>query len=161
QEVVRRIQMGLFTPLPSGIPGNDDAGSLSSWYVFSALGLYPELPGTGGFVIGSPLFRSITMNLPGGHTVRINAPNAADDRPYVQRMQINGVRNTSLWLPVDVLLDNPATTLLFDLGSTPNTLWGSDPEDAPPSFDSPDGPAGAPANWVAMANVRRSFRNEA
>jgi predicted alpha-1,2-mannosidase len=144
QEVVRRIQTELFTPLVSGLPGNDDAGALSSWYVFSALGLYPDLPGVGGFVIGSPLFASITLNLPSGHTVQINAPSAADSNPYVQRMAINGVPNGSLWLPVDTILNSPTTTLTFGLGSTPNTLWGSSPDEAPPSYDSVPGAPGTP-----------------
>jgi len=44
QKVIRRIQTELFTAKPSGLPGNDDAGSLSSWYVLSALGFYPMIP---------------------------------------------------------------------------------------------------------------------
>ena len=54
QAVVRRAQNELFTAKPNGIPGNDDGGALSSWYVFSALGLYPEIPGVAGFAVGSP-----------------------------------------------------------------------------------------------------------
>ncbi len=150
QEVVRRIQTQLFTTLPNGIPGNDDAGALSSWYVWSALGLYPDIPGTGGFVIGSPLFSSITVNLEGGQTLQINAPNAGDGNPYVQNMQINGVANTRLWLPVDGILNNSSTTLTFNLDSTPNTAWGSDPADAPPSWDGTTQPP-APANLAARA----------
>jgi predicted alpha-1,2-mannosidase len=137
QDVARRIQTQLFLDTPGGLPGNDDAGAISSWYVFSALGLYPEIQGVGGFVIGSPLFSSITMNLPGGQTVQIDAPNAAPANPYVQDMQVNGVDSTSLWLPIDTILNNATTTLSFDLGSTPNTNWGSAPTDAPPSFDIP------------------------
>jgi len=148
QSVVRRIQTELFTTQVNGIPGNDDAGSLSSWYIFSALGLYPDIPGVGGFVVGSPLFSSVTMNLPGGQKVQILAPNAADGNPYVQSMQINGVKNTSLWVPVDVLLKNPTTTLTFDLANTANPKWGSAPEDAPPSWDQLGAP-GAPANLSA------------
>jgi hypothetical protein len=75
------------------------------------------------------------MNLAGGQTVQIDAPNAADANPYVQDMQVNGVDSTSLWLPIDTILNNTTTTLSFDLGSTPNTDWGSSPADAPPSFD--------------------------
>jgi hypothetical protein len=150
QSVVRRIQTQLFTTLPNGIPGNDDAGSLSSWYVFSALGLYPDIPGVGGFVVGSPLFQSIVMNLSGGQKVQILAPKAADANPFVQSMQINGVDNTHLWLPVDLLLNNPATTLTFDLGNSPNLDWGSSPDDAPPSWDQSIVPD-APANLSATA----------
>jgi predicted alpha-1,2-mannosidase len=150
QQVVRRIQTQLFTPQPNGFPGNDDAGSISSWYVFSALGLFPDLPGAAGLVIGSPLFSSITLNLPSGHTLHIDAPNAADANPYVQSMQINGAANTRLWLPVSTFLDSPTTTLTFDLGSTANTGWGNAAADAPPSFDAP-GIVAAPAHLVATA----------
>ncbi len=79
QEVVRRIETQLFTNTPGGLPGNDDAGSLSSWYVFAAIGLYPEIPGVGGFVTGSPLFTTVTIHLAGGHTLQINAPAASDE----------------------------------------------------------------------------------
>jgi predicted alpha-1,2-mannosidase len=147
QDVVRRIQLQQWTTQPDGLPGNDDAGAISSWYVFSALGLYPDLPGVGGFVIGSPLFSSITVNLPGGQTLQINAPNAGDANPYVQDMAINGVETTSLWLTVDQILGNATTTLDFDLGNQPNTGWGSSPDDAPPSF-------GFPGTTARSANVR-------
>ncbi len=56
QNVVRRIQKELFTDRPSGLPGNDDAGSLSSWYVFSALGPYPAIPGVAGFAWAARYF---------------------------------------------------------------------------------------------------------
>lgn len=164
QEVVRRMQTSLFTTQPNGFPGNDDAGSISSWYVFSALGLYPDIPGVGGFVIGSPLFSSITLNLEGGQTIQIDAPNAAAANPYVQGMSINGKANTSLWLPVDTILNNSATTLTFDLGGTPNTDWGSAPEDAPPSFDVSGAPGAhhrsgtRPApDWAFVPSITHAF----
>jgi predicted alpha-1,2-mannosidase len=69
QEVVRRIQTQLFCDAPDGLPGNDDAGALSSWYVFSALGFYPVVPGVGGFVLGSPLFSSTIIHLENGRQI--------------------------------------------------------------------------------------------
>jgi predicted alpha-1,2-mannosidase len=63
QSVVRRIQTQLFPDSTSGIPGNDDAGALSSWLVFSALGLFPEVQGLPGFVLGTPLFPDISIHL--------------------------------------------------------------------------------------------------
>src|SRR5437773_11959904 len=45
--VLRRIQNELYSNTPKGMPGNDDAGSTSSWYVSSTLGLYPIYPGAG------------------------------------------------------------------------------------------------------------------
>ena len=49
---------------PAGYPGNDDLGTLSAWYVFGALGLYPEVPGVGLLAIGSPLFERASIALP-------------------------------------------------------------------------------------------------
>jgi predicted alpha-1,2-mannosidase len=138
QSVARRIQTQLFTDTPGGIPGNDDAGSLSSWYVFSALGLYPDIPGVGGFVIGSPLFPRAKVTLETGQTLIISAANAADSNPYVQSLSVNGNGTTSTFLPLDTILNSPRTQLSFTLGPTPSS-WGTGPADAPPSFDLPFG----------------------
>ena len=131
QNVVRQIQTQLFKNSPGGLPGNDDGGAISSWYVFSAIGLYPEITGVGGFVIGSPLFTSVTMHLARGHTLQINAPAASDADPYVQGLYLNGHVTTSLWLPWNGVQNG--ATLDFTLGSSA-TNWGSDPGDAPPSY---------------------------
>jgi predicted alpha-1,2-mannosidase len=138
QSVARRIQTQLFTATPGGLPGNDDAGSISSWYVFSVLGLYPDIPGVGGFVIGSPLFQHIKVTLETGQTLIIRAPNAADSNPYVQSLSVDGNATTSTWLPLDTILNSPSTRLTFALGPTPSS-WGTGLADAPPSFDLPFG----------------------
>ena len=131
QNVVRQIQTQLFKNSPGGLPGNDDGGAMSSWYVFSAIGLYPEITGVGGFVIGSPLFTSVTIQLAGGHTLQLNAPAASDANPYVQSLNLNGHATTSLWLPWNTVQNG--ATLDFTLGSSA-TNWGSDTRDAPPSY---------------------------
>ncbi len=134
QGVVRQIETQLWSNTPGGMPGNDDGGEMSSWYVFAAMGLYPEIPGVGGFVIGSPLFTSVTLNLSGGHTLQIDAPEASDAQPYVQSLELDGSPTTSLWLPWATVQNG--ATLDFALGSAPSS-WGSSPQDAPPSFPSP------------------------
>ena len=137
QKVVRDIETTLYLNTPGGMPGNDDGGELASWYVFAALGLYPEAPGVGGFVLGSPLFASATVTLENGSILQLNGANAAPANPYVQSLTVNGAPSSSLWLPVSTVLSNPTTTLAFTLGATPNTSWGSAAGDAPPSFDVP------------------------
>ncbi len=127
QSVVRRIQH-LFQPTSGGLPGNDDGGALSSWYIFSALGLYPELPGIGGFVVGSPLFSSAHIRLANGAILQINAPKATDTTPYVQSLRLNGRPTTSLWLDWNNV--KHGATLDFQLTTTP-TNWGARPQDAP------------------------------
>ena len=131
QRVVRTIQTTLFHTTPGGLPGNDDGGSLSAWYVFSALGLYPEIPGVGGFVIGSPLFSSITVHIAGGHTLSISAPAASDATPYVQQLFVNGQSTTTLWLALSTIKQD--TMLTYMLGQSATT-WGSGQGDAPPSY---------------------------
>ncbi|GHO86605.1 hypothetical protein KSZ_46110 [Dictyobacter formicarum] len=133
QQVVRRIQLRLFSNKPGGLPGNDDGGATSSWYVFSALGLYPEIPGVGGFVIGSPLFPSATIQLASGHTLTITSTGANDHSPYVQSLRLNGKPTTHLWLPWDNVKNG--ATLAFTLSQQP-TNWGSNATDAPPIFTS-------------------------
>ena len=131
QEVVRSIETQLWSNTPGGMPGNDDGGEMSSWYVFATIGLYPEITATGGFVIGSPLFTSVTMNLAGGHTLQINAQGASDAQPYVQGLTLNGSPTASLWLPWTSV--RSGATLDFTLGASPSS-WGSGPQDAPPSY---------------------------
>ncbi len=133
QAIVRRVQNELFTTLPSGIPGNDDAGALSSWYIFSALGIYPVIPGVAGFVVGSPVFPKATLHMDGGKTIEFIGHNAAPGSPYVQSLKINGQAHASPWIPW--LLISNGGALDFDLGDKPSQ-WGSDPKVAPPSFDS-------------------------
>ena len=137
QKVVRDIQTDLYRNIPGGSPGNDDAGAMSSWYVFSALGIYPIISGVGGFAIGSPLFASATITREGGNILQITGDNAAPDNPYVQRMQLNGTDSTSLWLPVSAMLRNAKTTLTFTLGPAANPAWAAAAGDVPPSFDTP------------------------
>jgi len=127
--VLRRIQNELFSNKPSGMPGNDDAGSTSSWYVFSTMGLYPFYPGVGGFVVGSPAFTSMTVRLKSG-VLKILAPNAAPTKPYVQGLSIDGTPTTSLWVPWNRISNG--ATLAFDLTDKASTTWGTALGDAPP-----------------------------
>ena len=132
QDVVRRIQTELFTNQPNGFPGNDDAGSISSWYVFSALGIYPVIPGVAGFVVGSPVFTKATIHRVDGTTIQITGKNASDGAPYVQSLKVNGQSYESPWIPWSLL--SQGGTLDFELGDKPSK-WGDSPDKAPPSFD--------------------------
>jgi predicted alpha-1,2-mannosidase len=99
QEVVRRIVTRTFTDGPGGLPGNDDLGATSSWYVWATLGLYPGVPGMGGFSLASPLFPRVTIQLASGSRLEIRAPGAKADRPLVDRVRVNGEALTEPWLP--------------------------------------------------------------
>lgn len=132
QDVVRRAVNSLFTTGPAGLPGNDDLGETSSWYVFAALGMYPETPGTANMVLGSPLFPSITINRPGRQVIQINAPGASASTYYVQSLSVNGQVSTKPWLAPSFIAQGG--TLDYTLASAANTAWGTAEADAPPSY---------------------------
>jgi predicted alpha-1,2-mannosidase len=129
QETVRAAMRQIWTNSPDGISGNDDLGQMSSWYVWSALGLYPLYPGRSELVIGSPLFPAATIERPGAR-IEIRASGAAPDAPYVQALKVNGKPSDRAWLPADFVAKGG--TLAFTLGKTPNREWASGT--TPPSF---------------------------
>jgi putative alpha-1,2-mannosidase len=65
QKEVRRLLATAFSAAPDGLPGNDDCGTISGWFVFSALGLYPDCAGDPFFTVSDPLFSAATLHLPG------------------------------------------------------------------------------------------------
>jgi predicted alpha-1,2-mannosidase len=132
QAVVRRIQDQLFNDRPNGLPGNDDGGAMSSWYVWSAIGLYPEIPGVAGFAIGSPRFTRVQIFPAGRPEIQIIARNGADGNPYVKSVHVNGQAQRTSWISCDRLSNGGNVS--FDLGPSP-TSWGTGADSVPPSFD--------------------------
>jgi predicted alpha-1,2-mannosidase len=128
-EVVRRVQTELWTNTAKGMPGNDDAGSSSAWYVWSSLGLYPIYPGVGGFVVSTPAFGSMTVRLKEG-VLKITAPDVSATKMYVQGLKLNGTPTTSLWVSWDQVAKGG--TLEFDVTDSAASTWGTNPTDAPP-----------------------------
>jgi predicted alpha-1,2-mannosidase len=131
QSVVRRALLTLYDASPAGFPGNDDLGTMSSWYVLSALGLYPEIPGTDVLAIASPLFRRAQVRLAHG-TLTIEAPRAAANAPYVHGLLLGGNAHAAPWLTFGSI--DHGGRLRFDLARTPDPSWGSADRLAPPSF---------------------------
>jgi predicted alpha-1,2-mannosidase len=131
QAVVRRIMTQLYPPRPWGLPGNDDLGTMSAWYVWAALGLYPEIPGVPVLTIGSPLFRMTTIRPPGGLPIAIAAPAASDSTPYVHALELNGRPHAGPWISLRTLQRGAA--LRFRLGSTPGRAWGGTATAPPPA----------------------------
>ena len=106
---------------------------MSAWYVFAALGIYPVTPGVGGFALNSPLFASATVHLGNGHLIRIDGENVAADSPYIQNLKVDGKVFEHTWLDYDSW--RRGAKLQFVLGQTPNKQWGTNPQDAPPSYN--------------------------
>ncbi|NYT40670.1 glycoside hydrolase family 92 protein [Sphingomonas sp. R-74633] len=131
QAIVRTALNQIWTNSPGGISGNDDLGQMSSWYVFSALGMYPLYPGRGELILGSPLFRKAVVSRPGA-TITILGNGAGTNAPYVQSLTYNGKPWSKSWLPESFLAKGG--TLGFELSDKPNTSWGAADKDLPPSF---------------------------
>ncbi|WP_433454899.1 lectin [Streptomyces sp. CA-142005] len=140
QQVVRQVQDQIWTDSPAGLAGNDDLGEMSSWYVWSALGMYPETPGTADLALGSPLFSQAVITLPSGRTLTINGTGAADDAPYVQSATWNGAAWNAAHAPDGAL--TRGGTLTYVLGTSPDTSWASDASAAPRSYPGAPGYTG-------------------
>jgi predicted alpha-1,2-mannosidase len=138
QATIREIQDQIWTDTPGGLPGNDDLGTMSAWYVWSALGMYPETPGTSDLALGSPMFTQESVTLPSGNTLTIDGANAADDAPYIQSATwADGTSSTAAawndaYLPTTALADGG--TLDFTLGTSADTSWATAASAAPPSY---------------------------
>lgn len=132
QETVRAALNVLWSDTPYGIPGNDDLGAMSAWYVFAALGLYPGIPGRAELLLGSPLFPRAAVRRSSGQTITIEAPEAAADRPYVHGLRVDGRPWTKPWLPEGFVATGG--TLSFALAVRPDPRWGGDGAEAPPSL---------------------------
>jgi predicted alpha-1,2-mannosidase len=130
QQVVHRALRELYSAQPDGYPGNDDLGELSSWYLFSALGMYPELPGSDVLVLNSPLFPRAVLHLAHGD-VTINAT-GTDAGPYVQSLNVNGQAWNHPWIRFADL--SRSGILEYKLSAKPDASWASDLKNAPPSF---------------------------
>ena len=132
QKVVREIQDQIWTDAPGGLAGNDDLGEMSSWYVWSALGMYPETPGTADLALGSPMFTQEVITLPSGNTLTIDGNGAVDDAPYIQSATWNGSAWNDAYVPSGAITSGG--TLSFTLGTSADTSWAAASNEAPPSY---------------------------
>jgi predicted alpha-1,2-mannosidase len=127
QETVRRLLGKEYRLGRAGLPGNDDAGTMSSWYVWNAFGLYPNA-GQPYYYVGSPLFRRAQINLSNGRMFTIDAPNTSATNKYVQRATLNGQTLDRAWLlHAEVARGGRLVLWMSDKPST----WGA--ERRPPS----------------------------
>ena len=132
QAIVRQALLSLWSLSPGGMPGNDDGGTMSAWWVFGALGLYPAVPGEDVLALGSPLFRHARLATARG-LVTIDAPRAGRAAPYVRSAALGGRSWDRPWVRFSQL--RRAGRLELGLSPRASRSWGSDPAAAPPSFE--------------------------
>ncbi|HKO82008.1 MAG TPA: GH92 family glycosyl hydrolase, partial [Chitinophagaceae bacterium] len=124
QQWVRKIMTERFKAIPGGLPGNDDLGSMSSWYVFSTMGIYPICPGRPLYAIGSPLFNSLTMHLENGKKFTIIKSGASDENIYVKSLRLNNEVYNKLTIPHASVLKGGE--IVFNMDSISNRNWQKD-----------------------------------
>ena len=97
QKWVREFLATHYKNSQDGLPGNDDLGSMSSWYVFSAMGFFPVCPGRPVYDLGSPLFKKVTIHLKDGKNFVVNSVNNNKSNRYVKEVKLNGYKNNKLY----------------------------------------------------------------
>lgn len=127
QHIIRKVLNGQYNSRPDGLPGNDDLGSMGAWYVFASIGLFPEIPGVGGFSINSPVFPEIVLHLANGDLV---IKGGDEKKEYIQGLKINGKKSDSTWIDWNDIKNGG--TLDYSLSTKPDKAWGTSV--APPSF---------------------------
>ena len=115
---------------PGGLSGNEDAGQMSAWLVFSMMGFYPVCPGTPYYIIGAPSFKEMAINLENGNSFKIKANDISEENIYIQEATFNGNPFDRAWLKHEEILNGGE--LVFLMGPTPNKLWGSLDSNLPP-----------------------------
>lgn len=129
QELVTQIMKTEYSNQVGGLSGNDDAGQMSAWYVFSALGFYPVAPSVPQYVISGPHFDKITLNLENGKKLIINAKGASSGNNYIQKMSFNGKVYDKTYLDHFSVMNGGK--LNFKMGNQPNKIWGTAQENRP------------------------------
>ena len=136
QQRIREVMDRFYTSAPDGYCGDEDNGQTSAWYVFSAMGFYPVCPGSGQYALGTPYFDKVTVHLPQGKTLTIDAtvPGASPSGlpPYIGTMTFNGQPYDKNYLEHADLLKGGH--IVYRMQAQPNRQRGTSADAAPYSF---------------------------
>lgn len=127
QKIINRILNEQYFNKIDGLPGNDDLGTMGAWYVFACIGLYPEIPGVGGFSVNTPIFTSVKMRLKNGDLI---IKGGSEKDIYIRSLKINGKPYDSTWINWDDI--SKGAVLEYNTSSKPDLQWGTKID--PPSF---------------------------
>jgi predicted alpha-1,2-mannosidase len=135
QATVRQIVNTAYGTGPSGLPGNDDLGTMSAWYVFAAIGIFPQTPGRAETLLSSPIFPLVVIERSNGVRLTVESVGASD--AYIQSVRLNGVAQLRSWLPESFV--RSGGTVSFTLGAQPSPTWGTAVADLPRDQVAPPG----------------------
>lgn len=124
QSRVREIMDTMYSNTPDGLSGNEDCGQMSSWFVFSAMGFYPVCPGDNQYIIGSPLFDRVTINLENGKKFIVNAQNNSEKKVFIDSATLNGEAYYRSFITHDDITNGG--NLTFQMSNEANNSFGSE-----------------------------------
>ena len=130
QKRIRTLLTQWFRNDLMGVPGDEDGGGMSAFVVFSMMGFYPVTPGLPLYIIGSPVMRSVKMDIGGGKSFEVVCKNYSAENKYIQSARLNGEELNRCWFTHEELMEGG--TLELEMGLKPNKEWGI--SEAPPSF---------------------------
>ncbi len=107
-----------------GLCGDEDNGQTSAWYVFSSLGFYPVCPGTGEYIIGTPMFEEAKLSLPNHKKFIVRVKNLSEDNIYIQSAKLNGKVFNESYIRHEQIVEGGV--LEFVMGTQPNKEWASE-----------------------------------
>lgn len=118
QKTVQELVKKHYSNKPGGIPGNDDTGTLSTWLLYSMLGIYPHCPGDMTYAITSPMFDEVTIHLnqnyyPGKQLSIKTTGNDENEIKYISSMELNGEKYNSYFIDHDTLTKGTTLTVNF------------------------------------------------
>lgn len=123
QALIPDITERYYRTTPDGLTGNDDAGQLSAWLVFSMMGFYPVCPGVPTYAIGTPMFPKISIRLENDRVFTVEAKNVSPVNRYIQSAELNGEPYHKSYITHEDIMSG--ATLSFVMGSQPNKMWGT------------------------------------
>ena len=123
QKRIRQLLDTWFRNDLMGVPGDEDGGGMTSFVVWSSLGLYPVTPGKAEYTIGSPVFPEVKMHLANGKTFEIVAHGASRDNKYIQSATLNGEALDKPFLSHEDLM--AGGRLVLEMGPEPAPSWGT------------------------------------
>ncbi len=98
-KTIERILNEMYSSEEDGLPGNDDLGTMGAWYVFASVGLYPMIPGVGGFSVNIPQFNSIDISLPNEKTLKIRKNES--ENYFINSLKFDRIEQNSTWISWD------------------------------------------------------------
>ena len=128
-QTISRILNEQYNSSVSGLPGNDDLGTMGAWYVFASIGLYPMIPGVGGFSINIPAFENISIDLPNNNFLKINK--TGPDNFFIKSLSFNDTFHNSTWINWNKI--SKGGVLSFEITNNNQSNWGTNK--SPPSFN--------------------------